>query len=57
MSENNLITDEVLIRRFQDGDNSAYEILVNKYKNVIIILNDIGSKALQSYLKLIVGRY
>ena len=35
MSENNLITDEVLIRRFQDGDNSAYEILVNKYKNRI----------------------
>ena len=35
MVENNIITDEALIKRFQDGDSSAFEILVNRYKNRI----------------------
>ena len=35
MEKNIEIKDEVLIRRFQDGDTSAFEILVNKYKNRI----------------------
>jgi RNA polymerase sigma-70 factor (ECF subfamily) len=35
MPENDNIKDEILIRRFQDGDNSAFEILLSRYKERI----------------------
>ena len=35
MSEIDKIKDEVLIRRFQEGDNSAFEVLLGRYKDRI----------------------
>ena len=35
MSEIDKIKDEILIRRFQNGDNSAFEILLSRYKERI----------------------
>ena len=35
MEKNIEIKDEILIRRFQDGDESAFEILVSRYKDRI----------------------
>ena len=35
MLEIDKIKDEVLIRRFQDGDNSAFEVLLSRYKERI----------------------
>jgi len=35
MSEIDKIKDEVLIRRFQEGDNSAFEVLLGRYKERI----------------------
>ena len=35
MSKIDKIKDEVLIRRFQDGDNSAFEVLLARYKERI----------------------
>ena len=35
MLESNKIKDEILIKNFQNGDSSAFDVLVNRYKDRI----------------------